>query len=75
MTAQLISIFDWLRKRYGTVKCSEIQERFFGRSIDFFKDEDIEWWYWNEGLDKCPDICTVAARLAAEELFTLRGKV
>lgn len=66
------SIFDRFKERYGTVKCMEIQERLFGRSIDFFKDEDAEWWYRNEGLDKCPGVCAVAARLAAEELFKIR---
>jgi C_GCAxxG_C_C family probable redox protein len=66
-------IFDRFKEKYGTVKCMEIQERLFGRSIDFFKDEDAEWWYRNEGLDKCPGVCAVAARLAAEELFDIRG--
>jgi len=68
------SIFDRFKERYGTVKCTEIQMRLFGRSIDFFKDEDAEWWYRNEGLDKCPGVCAVAARLAAEELFKIRGE-
>jgi len=29
-------------------------------------------WYENNGLDKCPGVCAVAARMAAEELFKLR---
>jgi len=66
-------VFERFREMYGTVKCFEIQEKLFGRSIDFFKDEDAEWWYENGGLDKCPGVCAVAARLAAEELFRLRG--
>ncbi|MBD3205063.1 hypothetical protein GF319_01815 [Candidatus Bathyarchaeota archaeon] len=66
------NLFDKFREEYGTVKCFEIQERLFGRKIDFFKDEDAEWWYENEGLDKCPGVCAVAAKLAAEELFKLR---
>jgi hypothetical protein len=37
------SIFDRFKERYGTVKCMEIQMQLFGRSIDFFKDEDAEW--------------------------------
>ena len=65
-------VFDRFREMYGTVKCFEIQEKLFGRGIDFFKDEDAEWWYENGGLDKCPGVCAVAARLAAEELFRLR---
>ena len=66
-------LFDDFREGFGTVKCFEIQEKLFGRKIDFFKDEDAEWWYENEGLDKCPGVCAVAARLAAEELFKIRG--
>jgi C_GCAxxG_C_C family probable redox protein len=65
-------VFENFRWRYGTVKCFEIQEQLFGRKIDFFKDEDAEWWYKNEGLDKCPGVCAVAARLVAEELFKIR---
>jgi C_GCAxxG_C_C family probable redox protein len=65
-------VFDSFKERYGTVNCSEIQEQLFGRKIDFFKDEDAEWWYRNDGLDKCPGVCSVAARLAAEELFRFR---
>ena len=66
-------VFDDFREIYGTVKCFEIQEQLFGRKIDFFKDEDAEWWYTNDGLDKCPAVCAVAAKLAAEELFMMRA--
>jgi C_GCAxxG_C_C family probable redox protein len=65
-------IFDRFKEKYGTVKCSEIQEQLFGRSINFFKEKEAEWWYRNEGLDKCPGVCAVAARLAAEEIFMMR---
>jgi C_GCAxxG_C_C family probable redox protein len=68
------SIFDQFKEKYGTVKCMEIQEQLFGRSINFFKDEDAEWWYRNEGLDKCPGVCALAARLASDELFKIRGE-
>ena len=30
--------------------------------------------YRNEGLDRCPGVCAVAARLAAEELYKIRGE-
>ena len=66
-------VFDRFREEYGTVKCSEIQEKLFGRSIDFFKAEEAEWWYENDGLDKCPGVCAVAARIAAEEILKLRA--
>jgi len=66
------NVFDRFKEKYGTVKCSDIQKQLFGRTIDFFKSEEAEWWYENNGLDKCPGVCAVAARMAAEELFKLR---
>jgi len=62
-------IFNCFMKHYGTVKCFEIQEKLFGMKIDFFKDEDAEWWYKHDGLDKCPGVCAIAARIAAESIF------
>ena len=35
--------------------------------------EDAEGWYENGVLDKCLGVCAVAARLATEELFGLKG--
>jgi len=68
-------VFDRFRDEYGTVKCSEIQERLFGRSIDFFNAEEAEWWYENDGLDKCPGVCAIVARIAAEEIIRLRERI
>jgi C_GCAxxG_C_C family probable redox protein len=65
-------IFDRFKETYDTVKCSEIQEKLFGRSINFFNTEEAEWWYENNGLDKCPGVCAVAARYAAEEILGQR---
>lgn len=66
------NIFDKFKKKYGTVKCFEIQEQVLGRRVDFFIDGDAEWWYEHGGLDKCPGVCSVAARIAAEEIMELR---
>ena len=66
--------FNRFKEKYGTVKCFEIQEKLLGRRIDFFKTEDAEWWYEHGGLDTCPGVCAVAARISAEEIFRLRGK-
>jgi hypothetical protein len=67
-------VYDKFRERYGTARCHMIQERLFGRKIDFFNDEDAAWWYENNGLDKCPGVCAVAARLAAQEIFGIRDE-
>jgi C_GCAxxG_C_C family probable redox protein len=67
-------VFDRFRNKYGTVKCFEIQEQLLGRSVDFFNDEDAEWWYEHGGLDKCPGVCSVVARIAAEEIIELSNR-
>jgi len=59
-------LFKRFRDLYGTVKCTEIQEKLLGRTYNFDKEEDREAWYKDGGLDKCPSVCAVAARLAAE---------
>ena len=68
-----VKVFEEFKEHYGTVKCFEIQEKLFGRHIDFFNPEDSEWWYRNEGLDKCLGVCAVAARMGAEAIINLRG--
>ena len=65
-------VFDRFKEKYGTVKCSEIQTKLLGRSINFFNAEEAEWWYENNGLDVCPGVCAVAARYAAEEIMKQR---
>ncbi|RLF76707.1 hypothetical protein DRN38_03950 [Thermococci archaeon] len=65
-------VFDEFKKHFGTVKCFEIQEKLLGRHYDFWKDEDAEAWYKDGGLDVCPGVCAIAARIAAEVIFTLQ---
>jgi C_GCAxxG_C_C family probable redox protein len=67
-----VEVFDRFRSNYGTVKCFEIQEKLFGRHYDFFNPEDAEAWYKDGGLDKCPSVCAVAARIGAEVIFEFR---
>jgi C_GCAxxG_C_C family probable redox protein len=67
-----VEVFDRFRNNYGTVKCFEIQEKLFGRHYDFFNPDDSEAWYKDGGLDKCPSVCAVAARIGAEVVLELR---
>jgi C_GCAxxG_C_C family probable redox protein len=67
-----VEVFDRFKKNYGTVKCFEIQEKLFGRHYDFFNPEDAEAWYKDGGLDKCPGVCAVAARIGGEVILGLR---
>lgn len=54
------------------MKCFEIQEKLFGRHYDFFNPEDAEAWHKDGGLDKCPSVCGVAARMGAEVILEFR---
>ena len=66
-----VEVFDRFKSNYGTVRCFEIQEKLFGRHHDFFNPEDAEAWYKDDGLDKCPSVCAVAARIGAEAILEL----
>jgi C_GCAxxG_C_C family probable redox protein len=67
-----VEVFDRFKNNYGTVKCFEIQEKLLGRYYDFFNSEDAEAWHKDGGLDKCPGVCAVAARIGAEVILELR---
>jgi C_GCAxxG_C_C family probable redox protein len=67
-------VFVRFKNNYGTVKCFEIQEKLFGRHYDFFNPEDAEAWYKDDGLDKCPSVCAVAARIGAKVILELRKR-
>ena len=67
-------VFDRFKSNYGTVKCFEIQEKLFGRHYDFFNPEEAEAWYRDGGLDKCPGVCAVAARIGAEVILEFRKR-
>ncbi len=54
---------------YGTVNCTEIQTAQLGRKYNFTRIEDRDAWYKDGGLDVCPRVCAVAARLACEIFF------
>ena len=59
-------IFDKFKSHFGTVKCFEIQEKILSRHYDFWKTEDVQAWYKEGGLDACPGVCAIAARIGAE---------
>jgi C_GCAxxG_C_C family probable redox protein len=67
-------MFMKFKNRYGSVKCTDIQESLLGRRYNFFKEEDREAWYKEGGLEKCPSVCAAAAGLAAEIILENREK-
>jgi C_GCAxxG_C_C family probable redox protein len=67
-------LFKQFRAIYGTVKCTEIQEKVLGRRYNFDDEKDREAWYKDGGLDRCPMVCAMAARIAAEIILKNRIK-
>jgi len=65
-------LFDKYMKKFGTVKCAEVQEKLLGRSYDFNKEEDRDAWYKEGGLKYCPMVCGEVARMTAELILRLR---
>ncbi len=64
-------MYDRFKEEMGSTTCFEIQKKLFGRSFDFKRDEDAEEWYKAGGLEKCPLVCGVAARIAADIIIDL----
>jgi C_GCAxxG_C_C family probable redox protein len=54
----------------GTI-CIEIQKKLLGKSFDFKKDKSAEEWYKAGGLEQCPMVCGIAARIAADIIVDL----
>ena len=59
-------MYTKFKKKMGSTICLEIQKRLFGRSFDFKNDEESEEWHKAGGLEKCPMVCAIAARIAAD---------
>jgi C_GCAxxG_C_C family probable redox protein len=64
-------MYERFKEEMGSTICFEIQKTLFGRSFDFKRDEDAEEWYKAGGLEKCPLVCGVAARIAADIIIDL----
>ena len=59
-------LFSRFESELGTTKCSRIQKKLLGREIDFFKEEDRDFWYKNGGLEVCPWVCSLTARITGD---------
>lgn len=62
-----------VKKELRSTICSEILENLFGRSFNFMKDEDVEEWYREGGLEKCSMVSAVAARIAADIILKIKA--
>jgi C_GCAxxG_C_C family probable redox protein len=59
-------MYNKFKKEMGSTICFEIQNRLFGRSFDFKKNAEAKKWRKAGGLEKCPMVCAIAARIAAD---------
>jgi len=66
-------MYNRFKKELGSTTCFEIQQRLLGRSFDFKIDEEAEAWYKAGGLEKCPMVCAIGARIAADIILALKG--
>jgi C_GCAxxG_C_C family probable redox protein len=66
-------MYNRFREEMGSSICFEIHKRLLGRSFDFKIDEEAEEWYKAGGLEKCPMVCAIAARIAADIILRLKA--
>jgi C_GCAxxG_C_C family probable redox protein len=66
-------MYNRFKEETGSTTCFEVQKRLMGRSFDFKRDEEAEEWYTAGGLEKCPMVCAIAARIAADIILSLKG--
>jgi C_GCAxxG_C_C family probable redox protein len=66
-------MYERFKEELGSTICFEIQKGLLGRSFDFKRDEEAEQWYKSGGLERCPMVCAIAARIAADILLTVKA--
>jgi len=66
-------LYNRFKEEIGSTMCLDIHKLLFGRSFDFKRDEEAEEWYRAGGLEKCPMVCAIAARIAADIILDLKG--
>ena len=66
-------LYNRFKLETGSTICFEIQKRLLGRSFDFKRDEEAEKWYRAGGLEKCPMVCAIAARITADIILSIKA--
>jgi hypothetical protein len=67
-------VYYRFKEELGSTICFEIQKILLGRTFDFKRDEEAEEWYKAGGLEKCPMVCAIAARIAGDIILNLRAQ-
>lgn len=66
-------MYNRFKEELGNTMCLEIQKTLLGRGFDLKIEEESEAWYKSGGLEKCPLVCAIAARIAADIILALKG--
>ena len=63
-------MYNRFKEEFGSATCAGIQKKLFGRGFDLNREEESEAWYKAGGLEKCPMVCAVGARFAADIILS-----
>jgi len=69
-------VYVRFREKIGHTLCSEIHKIRYGRTYRLFIPEESQAFHDNGGHNRegCPEVCGVAARIAAEIILDLKRK-
>jgi len=70
-------VYDQFKEKVGHTLCCEIHKIRYGRVYRFFIPEEREAFHAMGGHSRkgCPEICGIAARIAAEIILNIREKI
>ena len=69
-------IYVLFKERVGHTLCSEIHKIRYGRTFRLYIPEESEAFHNMGGHSRkgCPEVCGIAARIAAEVILDMKGK-
>ncbi|MBN2299126.1 MAG: C_GCAxxG_C_C family protein [Deltaproteobacteria bacterium] len=65
---------DRFVEKYGTVRCSDLQNRFFGRFYNLYDPEELQAAFAAGMLDTCSDVVGDVARMTVDILLEEKAK-
>jgi len=69
-------VYDQFKEKTGHILCSEIHKIRYGKVYRLFIPEEREAFHEMEGHSRkgCPEVCGVAAKIAADAILDIRGR-
>lgn len=69
-----IEVYNIFKERVGHTNCSEIQRIRFGKAYRLYIPEEMEaFLIVGHKREGCPEVCGIAAKIAAEVILGLKG--